>query len=105
MISWALVDYTNMGGVIGCIIMDNVQAPHMSMNNSIGSITSYFHTSMAIHLGSNNHLRIPNLIDGNILSSSSMKQQNEKVSFKNGILGVDYKMTINMLMKNVYIVV
>ena len=34
-----------------------------------------------------------------------MKQQNEKVSFKNGILGVDYKMTINMLMKNVYIVV
>ena len=40
-----------------------------------------------------------------MLSSSSKKQRNEKVSLNNGILGVNYKMTINMLMKHSYIVV
>ena len=42
---------------------------------------------------------------GNMLSSSLKKQQNDKVSLKNDILGVDYKMTINMLMKHLYIAV
>ena len=36
-----------------------------------------------------------------MLSSSSKKQHNRKVSLNNGILGVDYKMTINMLI-NIY---
>ena len=54
MISQALVDYTDMGRIIGCIL-DDVQAPHVSMNDSIGSITSYFHTSIVVHPGSNDH--------------------------------------------------
>ena len=98
-ISLALVDYTNMGRIIGCIL-DNVYTPCLSMNNSIGTIPLYFHILMVVHPGSNDHLQIRNLIHGNMLSSSSKKQQNGKVSLNNGILGVDYKMTINMLMKH-----
>ena len=88
MISPSLVDYTNLGRIIVCIL-DNVYAPSMSMKDSIGSITSYFHTSMVVHPGSNDHLRIRYLIHGNMLSSSLKKQRNGKVSLKNGIIGVD----------------
>ena len=52
---------------------------------------------MVVHPGSNDHLQIHNSIHGNMLSFSSKKQQNRKVSLNNGILEVDYKMTINML--------
>ena len=104
MISQVLVDYTDMGRIIGRIL-DNILAPYVSMNNSIGSITTYFHTSMIVNPGSNNHLRILNLIHGNMLSSLSKKERNGKFPLKNGILGVHYKMTINMLMKYLYITV
>ena len=60
---------------------------------------------MVVHPGSNDHLRIRNLIHGHMLSSSLKKQRNRKVSIKNGIIGVAYKMTINMLMKHLYIAV
>ena len=102
--SQALVDYTNMGRIIDGIL-DNVQALYVSANNSNKTITSYFHTSMVIHIGSNDHLRIRNSIHGNMLSLSSKKQRNEKVSLKNSIIGVDYKMTTNMLIKHLYIAV
>ena len=98
MISWLLVDYTNMGRIIGHIL-DNVYTLSVSMKDSIKPITSYFHTSMIVHLKSNDHLQIRNLIHGNMLSSSSKKKQNRKVSLNNGITGVEYKMMINMLMK------
>jgi len=75
------------------------------MNDSIGNITSYFHTSLVVHPGFKDHLQIRNLISGTMLSSSSKKQRNGKVSLKNGILGVDYNMMINMLMKHLYIAV
>ena len=104
MISRALVDYTNIGRINGCIL-DDVQAPYVSMNDSIGTIASYFHILTVVHPGSNDHLQIRNLIHGNMLSPSSKKQRNWKVSLKNGIFRVDYKMTINMLMKHLYIVV
>ena len=100
MISQALVDYTDMGRTIGRLL-DDVQEPYVSANNSDGTITSYSHTSMVVHPGSNDHLRIRNLIHGNMLSSSLKEQQNRKVSLENVILGVDYKMTIKML-KNIY---
>ena len=74
-------------------------APCVSMNDNIGSITSFFHTSMVVHPGFNDHLQIHDLIHGNMLSLSLKKQRNGKVSMSNGILGIDYKMTINMLMK------
>ena len=104
MISRALVDYTDIGSIIGYII-DHVQAPYMSMNDSILSITSNFHILMVVDLGSNDHLRVHNLIHGNILTLSSKKQRNRKVSLKNSILGIDYKTTINMLMKYLNIAV
>ena len=104
MISRVLVDYTDIEKFIGHIL-DDVQAPHVSMNNNIRSITSYLHTSIVVHSGSNNYLRLRNLIHENMLPSSSKKQQNGKVSLKNGILGVDYKITINILMKHLYIAV
>ena len=40
-----------------------------------------------------------------MLFLSSKKQRNGNVLLKNGILEVDYKMTINMMMKYLYIVV
>ena len=104
MISRSLVDYTDIGRIFGCIL-DNVYAPSVSMKDSIRSITSYFHTSIVIHLGSNDHLRISTLILASMLSLSSKKQRNGKVSLNNGILRVDYKMTVNMLMKHLYIAV
>ena len=104
MISLVLADYTDIRGIIGCIL-DDVLSPHMSMNNSIGSVTSYSHVSMVVHSWSNNHLQLRNLIHGNILSSSSKKQWNGNVSLKNGVIGVDYKMTINMLIKILYIAI
>ena len=75
MISWALVDYTYMERIIG-YILDDVYAPYESMNDSITTITSYFHTTMVVHPGSNDHLQIHNSMHGNMLSSSSKKQQN-----------------------------
>ena len=60
---------------------------------------------MVVHPGPNDYLQIHNVIYGNRLSSSSKKQQNGKVSLKNSILRVDYKMTINMLIKHLYMVV
>ena len=72
-ISLALVDYTEVRGIIGCIL-DDILAPHVSMNNSIGSVTSYFHLLIIVHSRSNDHLHIRNLIHrNNMLSSSSKK--------------------------------
>ena len=104
MISWSLVDYINMGRIIGHIL-DNVYTQSVSMKDNIGSITSYFHTSMVVHLGSNDYLRINNVIHRNILSSPLKKQQNRKVALNNNLLGVDCKMAINMLMQHLYIAV
>ena len=104
MISRALVVYIDMRIFIGRIL-DDVQAPYVSSNNSIGTITSYFHKSLTVHPGSNDHLQIRNLIHGNMLSLSSKKQRNGKVSLKTGIIGVYYMMTITMLMEYSYIVV
>ena len=52
MISRALVNYTKKG------LLDNVQAPYMSENNSNKTITSYVHTSMVVHPGFNDHFQI-----------------------------------------------
>ena len=55
MISWALVDYTNMDH-----ILDNMYTSCVSMSDSIGSITSFPHTSMVVYPGSNDHLQVHN---------------------------------------------
>ena len=52
-----LVDHINMGRAIGCLI-DKVYAPSMSMRDNIGSTTSFFHTSMVLHPGLDDHLQI-----------------------------------------------
>ena len=61
--------------------------------------------SMVLHPGSDDHLRIHEFIHEGLLSSSSKKQQDGKVLLNNIVLGVDYKLTINMLMKHLYIAV
>ena len=77
----------------------------MSGNNNNRTITSYAHASLAVHPEFSNHIRICNLVHGNILSLSSKKERNRKVSLKTGIIGIDNKMTINTLMKHFYIAV
>ena len=60
---------------------------------------------MVVHPGSNDYLQTHNLIHGNMISSSSKKQQNGKVSLNNAALGLNYKLSINMLIKQLYIAV
>ena len=102
MISRKLVDHTNIGRAIGNIL-NMVYSPSISMRDSVGSATSFFHTSMVVHPGSDDHLHIRKFIHKDLLSSLSKKQQHGKVSLKNVALGFDYKLLINMLMKQLYI--
>ena len=102
MISRKLVDHTNIGRTISCLL-DKVYAPSASMRDSIGSTTSFFHTSMVVHPGLDDHLRIRKFIHKGLLSSLSKKQQNGKVSLNNAALGFDFELSINMLMKQLYI--
>ena len=60
---------------------------------------------MVVHPGSDDHLHIGKFTHKGLLSSLSKKQQNGKVSFNNTALGFDYKLLINMLMKQLYIAV
>ena len=69
MILLTLTDYTDMRRIIGRIL-DDVLAPHVSMNDSIAFMTSYFHVSMMAYSGSINHLQLHNVIYGNMLSLS-----------------------------------
>ena len=104
MISQKLVDHTNMERAIGRII-HNIYALSVSMRDSIGSSTSFSHTSMILHPESDDHLRIRTFIHKGLLSSLSKKQQNGKVPLNNVVLGINYKLSINMLMKQLYIAV
>ena len=70
MISRKLVDHTNIGRAIGRIL-DMVYVPSVSMRDSIGSTTSFFHTSMVVHPVSDDHLSIRKFIHKGLLSSLS----------------------------------
>ena len=100
MISWSLVDFSNIRRAIGRLL-NVVYAPSASMRKSIGSTTSFFHTSMVVNRGSDDHLRIRKFIHDELLSSLSKKQQHGEVSLNNVALGLDYKLPINMLMKKI----
>ena len=67
MISRKLVDHTNIGRTIGRLL-NLVYAPSAGMRNSVGSTTSFFHTSMVVHPGLDNHLRIRKCIHKGLLS-------------------------------------
>ena len=84
-------------------ILDMVYASSVSMRDTIRFTTSFFHTSMVVHPGSDDHLRIRKFIHEGLLSSLSKKQQLGNFSSNNVVLGFDYKLMINMLMKQLYI--
>ena len=104
MILLKLVDHTNIGRVIGRIF-DMVYAPSVSIKDSIGSTTSFFYTSMVVHPESVDHLCIRKFVHKGLLSSLSKKQQHGKVSLNNVAPGFNYKLSINMMMKKLYIAV
>ena len=104
MISRQLVDGSNIRRAIGRLL-DLIYAPSAGMRSSVGPTTSFFHTSIVVNTGSNDHLRIRKFIHKGLLSSLSKKQQNGKVSMNNAALGFDYTLAINMLMKQLYITV
>ena len=60
---------------------------------------------MVVHPGLDDHLCIHKFIQKRLLSSLSKEQQHGKVLFNNAALGFDYKLSINMLMKKLYIAV
>ena len=105
-ISRQLVDGSNIGSgrAIGRLL-DLVYAPSVGMRSSPGSTTSLFHSSMVVNTGSKDHLRIRKFIQEGLLSSLLKKQQNGKVSINNAALGFDYTLSINTLMKQLYIAV
>ena len=74
MISRKLVDHTHIRRVIGCL-HNMVYAQSVSMRDSTGSTTSFFHISMVIHPGSDDHLRIREFIHKGLLSLLLKKQQ------------------------------
>ena len=71
-ISRKLVDHTNIGTAIGRLL-DVVYVPSISMRDSIGSTTLFFHTSMVAHPELNDHLRIRKFIHKGLLSLLSKK--------------------------------
>ena len=89
MISRKLVDSSNTGRAIGRLL-NLAYAPLAGMRNSVGSTTSFLHTSMLVNSGSNDHLCIRKFIHEGLLSSLTKKQQNRKVSMNNAALGFDY---------------
>ena len=101
MISPKLVDHTNIKTIIGRLL-NLVYTPSAGMRDSVGSTTLFFHTSMVVHPGSNDHLRIRKFIHEGLLSSLLKKQKNGKVLLNNAALGFDYKLSIDMLMKQLY---
>ena len=104
MISQMLVDHTNIGRAIGRLL-NVVYAPSASTRDSIGSTTSFFHTSMVEHSGLDNYLHIHRFIQEGLLFLLSKKQQHGKTSLNNIALEFEYKLSINMLMKQLYIAV
>ena len=104
MISRMLVDGLNIRRAIGHLL-DLVYEPSVGMRNSVRSTTSFYHTSIVVNSGSNDHLRIRKFIHKGLLSSLMKKQQNGKVSMNNAALGFNYKLSINMLMKKLFIAV
>ena len=60
---------------------------------------------MVVHPESDDYLHISKFIHEGLLSSLSKKEQYGKVSLNNVALEFDYKLSINMLMKQLYIAV
>ena len=60
---------------------------------------------MVVNPGSDDHLHIRKSMHEGLLSLLSKKQQHGKVSLNNVALGLDYKLSINMLMIQLYIAV
>ena len=104
MISQKLIDGSNIGKTFGRLL-DLVYVPSEGMRNSVGSTISFFHTSMVVNTGSDDHLCIGKFMHKGLLSSLLPNQQNGKVPMNNATLGFNYKLSINMLMKQLYIVV
>ena len=98
------LDYREIGRFISCIL-DIVQTPSISGNNSSGTITSYAHESLAVHLEYSNQIWMFNLVHVDMLSLSSKKDRNRKDRLETFIIGIDNKMTIDTLMKHFYIAV
>ena len=98
MISQKLVVHTTIGRSIGRIL-DIAYTLSVSMRDSIGSTTSFSHTSMVVHPGSNDHLHIRKFIHKGLLSSLSNEQPHDKVSLNYVVLGIEYKLLTNIMMK------
>ena len=60
---------------------------------------------MVVNRGSGDHLRIRKFVHNGLLSLISKKQQNGEVLLNNVALGLDYKLPLNMLMKQLYMAV
>ena len=75
------------------------------MRDSVGSTTSFFHTSMVVHPGLDDHLCLRKFMHKSLLSSLSKRYYHGKVSLNNAALGFDHKLFIKMPKKKLYITI
>ena len=104
MVSLKLVDGSNIRRAIERLL-NLIYVSSAGIRNSVGSTTSFLHTSMVVNSESNDRLRIRKFIYEGLVSSLTKKHENGKVSLNNAALGFDYMLSINMLMKQLYITV
>ena len=97
MVSRTIVDYTEIGRIIGGLFY-TVQGLLVLGTNNNEIITSHFHISLALYPESNYHVRMCDSVHRNMLSLSSKKKSSGKVSLKTSIIGFNNEMTINTLM-------
>ena len=103
--SRALHDYMKNERVIGCL-KNTIQQPFVPRTGSNRILTLYVHIPFAVHPGSNSHIgTCTTLVHGSMLPLSSKQKSNGKSSSKARRIGVDNKMTLDMLMNRFYIVV
>ena len=98
-------DYKKIERVIG-YLKNTVQLPLAVGIDSDKILTWYIQASFAVHLDFNSHIgTCTTLVHGSMLSLSSKQKSNEKGSLKTRLIRVDNKTTLDMLMKNFYIIV
>ena len=90
--SQALHDYTKTG----------VRLLSVSGTDSNEILTLHVLTSYALHSESRSHIGMSTLASGSMLSLSSEQKSSGRGSLKTGLIGVDNKMTLDMLIKHFY---
>ena len=102
--SRALHDYMKNERVIGCL-KNTIQQPFVPRTGSNRILTLYVPVSFAVHSESSSHVEMYTSVHESMLYLSLKQKNSAKSLSKARLIGVDNKMTLDMLMKHFYIAV